>query len=432
VQEFFDNVFVRAGISAALGALAAIVITAVVAFVFRRIARRERWVQRFVDRVRRPFRIVLLIALVWVALAIAVNDADWRGTIDFVARILMIAAGAWLVASLALFFEDAGLDRYRIDVADNRVARRVRTQVLILRRLTVVVIVIVAIASILLTFPGAQAVGGSILASAGVVSIVAGLAAQSSLANVFAGMQLAFSDAIRVDDVVIVETEWGRVEEITLTYVVVHLWDDRRMVLPSTYFTSTPFQNWTRRNSELLGAVEFDLDWRVSPAQMREELDRVLAETELWDGRASVLQVTDAVGGYVRIRVLVTAVDAPTLFDLRCYVREALVTWLHETSPGALPRERVVITEPGEKRAPTREKKNVPTDAHGLFSGDQAAEERASLFTGRITTISPEEAALAADGSDRGYRAERSERSERSERGERGDVWDDRTDGRRE
>jgi small-conductance mechanosensitive channel len=300
VQEFFDNVFVRAGVSAALGALAAIVITAVVAFVFRRIARRERWVQRFVDRVRRPFRIVLLIALVWIALTVAVDDPEWSGTIFFVARILMIAAGAWLVASLALFFEDAGLDRYRIDVADNRVARRVRTQVLILRRLTVVVIVIVAIASILLTFPGAQAVGGSILASAGVVSIVAGLAAQSSLANVFAGMQLAFSDAIRVDDVVIVETEWGRVEEITLTYVVVHLWDDRRMVLPSTYFTSTPFQNWTRRNSELLGAVEFDLDWRVSPAQMREELDRVLAETELWDGRASVLQVTDAVGGYVR------------------------------------------------------------------------------------------------------------------------------------
>ncbi|OUD81242.1 Mechanosensitive ion channel [Clavibacter michiganensis subsp. michiganensis] len=161
-------------------------------------------------------------------------------------------------------------------------------------------------------------------------------------------MQLAFSDAIRVDDVVIVETEWGRVEEITLTYVVVHIWDDRRMVLPSTYFTTTPFQNWTRTKSELLGAVELDLDWRATPASMREELDRVLATTDLWDGRVSVLQVTDAVGGYVRIRVLVSAVDAPTLFDLRCLVRERLVAFLHEHSPQSLPRTRVQMVDPHE------------------------------------------------------------------------------------
>src|SRR3954454_10434489 len=138
-----------------------------------------------------------------------------------------------------------------------------RTQVQVLRRVTVAVLVVCAAAGIALTFPSARACGASLLASAGLLSIVAGLAAQSSLANVFAGMQLAFTDAIRVDDVVVVDQQWGRIEEITLTYVVVHIWDDRRLILPCTYFTNTPFENWTRTSSELLGAVEFDLDWRV-------------------------------------------------------------------------------------------------------------------------------------------------------------------------
>ncbi len=278
---------------------AALLVTAVVALVVRVVARRREWAARLVTRARRPFRVLLVVVAVWIALRASVAPGEVRDGLDHLLHVITIVATAWLVCALAIFFEDLGLSRYRVDVADNRVARRVRTQVLSIRRLTVVAIVVVAIGAILLTFPGARAAGASVLASEGLVSIVAGLAAQSTLANVFAGMQLAFSDAIRVDDVVIVETEWGRVEEITLTYVVVHIWDDRRMVLPSTYFTTTPFQNWTRTKSELLGAVELDLDWRATPASMREELDRVLATTDLWDGRVSVLQVTDAVGGYV-------------------------------------------------------------------------------------------------------------------------------------
>jgi hypothetical protein len=229
-----------------------------------------------------------------------------------------------------------------------------------------------------------------VLASAGLVSIVAGLAAQSTLANVFAGMQIAFSDAVRVDDVVIVEGEWGRIEEITLTYVVVHIWDDRRMVLPSTYFTSQPFQNWTRRNSELLGSVEFDLDWRVTPGEMRAELERILARTDLWDGRTSVLQVTDAVGGYVRVRILVTAIDAPTLFDLRCYIREEMVAWLYRSSPQSIPRARVrmVDEETDISRQPSSGERD--RDKTGLFHGDTGAEGRASMFTGPIQTARSE------------------------------------------
>ena len=381
-ENLLEIEIVRVAIGVLVAILIAVVLTAVLALAFRFVARREVWVQRFVDRVRRPFRLVLVVGLVWASLENTVQNDQAEGIVWRLMWALMVASVAWLVSGLALFFEDLWLDRYRIDVADNRIARRVHTQVLILRRLTVVVIVVVAAAAILFSLPGAQAVGASVLASAGLVSIIAGLAAQSTLANVFAGMQLAFSDAIRVEDVVIVEEEWGRVEEITLTYVVVHIWDDRRMVLPSTYFTSTPFQNWTRRNSELIGSVEFDLDWRVSPPQMREELDRVLAATDLWDDRVSVLQVTDAVGGYVRIRVLVSAVDAPTLFDLRCLVRESLVTWLHTMGPAALPRERVEIVD-RESPVLSSAETTPATGSNGLFSGDHAAEERAHLFTGR-------------------------------------------------
>jgi len=227
-----------------------------------------------------------------------------------------------------------------MDSTDNRHARRVRTQIMILRRATVVVLVLCALAGALLTFPAARVAGAGLLASAGLLSVVAGLAAQTTLANFFAGLQLAFTDAIRVDDVVVVEGQFGRIEEITLTYVVVHTWDDRRLILPSTWFTTTPFENWTRRAADLLGTVELDLDWSVPVAEMRAELTRLLRASEMWDHRVGVLQVTEATGGWVRVRALASAADAPTLFDLRCAVREGLVEWLRREHPDALPRTR--------------------------------------------------------------------------------------------
>ena len=252
----------------------ALLVTAAAALVlhlvFRTLARRERWAAVLSRRTKHPTRTVLLVALLWGAFASSVPDQPhlypWRAEVSHAFLVVTIGVGTWLACEIAIFLESLGLHRYRVDVPDNRVARRIRTQVLVLRRLTVAVLVIIGLGAILLTFPGVEAAGASVLASAGLISVIAGLAAQSTLGNVFAGMQLAFSGSIRVDDVVVVEQQWGRIEEITLTYVVVHLWDDRRFVLPSTYFTSTPFENWTRTNSELLGAVEFDLDWRVSPA----------------------------------------------------------------------------------------------------------------------------------------------------------------------
>ncbi|QWT24793.1 mechanosensitive ion channel family protein [Subtercola sp. PAMC28395] len=373
-----------------IAVIAAVVLTALTAFIVRRISRRKEWASRLIRRVRIPFRVFLMAIALWIAVQVSVFDPWWQEFLSHTALVATIAAGSWLVCALAIFLEDVGLARYRTDVPDNRHARRLRTQVLIIRRITVVAAVLVGLGAILLTFPGVSAAGASVLASAGLISIVAGLAAQSTLANVFAGVQLAFSDAIRVDDVVIVETEWGRIEEITLTYVVVHLWDDRRMVLPSTYFTTTPFQNWTRKNSELMGSVEFDLDWRVKPDDMREELHRIMPKTDLWDGRVAILQVTDALQGYVRIRILVTAVDAPTLFDLRCYVREQLVKWVQQVSPLTVPRSRVEISEtPLESDAPRKRAVPSATPPDALFSGDASAELRGSQFTGPLEVQRP-------------------------------------------
>ncbi|RYV51432.1 mechanosensitive ion channel family protein [Pengzhenrongella frigida] len=334
-------------IGAVVGAVvAALVLATIISAVVRTAARRSNLAMDLLAKVRRPLRAVLVIIAVWIALRLSTETSHWTLIAEHLLLILLIAAAAWLIGALAFVVEDAALSRFRMDVPDNARARRVRTQITVLRRLTVAILAICAIAGILMTFPDARAAGTSLFASAGVLTIVAGLAAQSSLANVFAGLQLAFTDAIRVDDVVIVEQEWGRIEEITMTYVVVHLWDDRRLIVPSTHFTTTPFQNWTRRDANLLGTVELDLDWEVPVEAMRAELTRLLAVSDLWDNRVGVLQVTEATGGFVQVRALASAVDAPTLFDLRCYVREGLVEWVQRTAPQSLPRTRIEGSSP--------------------------------------------------------------------------------------
>ncbi|UOE43027.1 mechanosensitive ion channel family protein [Agromyces larvae] len=434
---------------------AVLVVSALVSLIVRAIARRREWAAILIDRTRWPFRVFLLVLGLWISVGVAFPEDEWRPAVDHLFLIGLIAAGAWLVAQGFLFLTDLGMRRYRIDVADNRLARRSRTQLQIMRRLVVVAIVVIAIGVILFTFDSVRALGASVLASAGIVSIIAGLAAQSVLGNLFAGVQLAFSDAIRVDDVVVVEGEWGRIEEITLNYVVVGLWDERRLVLPCTYFTTKPFQNWTRTTSQLLGSVEFDLDWRVSPGAMREHLDAILARTDLWDGRAKVLQVTDAVGGFVRVRVLVTAVDAPTLFDLRCYVREELVHWVQRSQPDAEPAQRVLVrggagaggagagaaeagaaeagvadsgeagageaaratgAGPGRADASGRrrpqdgssevdaggEERHGDGDRSGLFTGTPEAEERAQQFTQAVPIVRPPDDGGPAGGESAG------------------------------
>jgi small-conductance mechanosensitive channel len=385
------------GIAVAIAVVAALVVILFVAIIARGASRRRTGAQLILTKARHPFRFLVVVVAVWIAVTFAlpdqnwmtVNAATWHGGVAHAFLILTIIASTWLVAALVGYGLSLAVGRYSVDTPDNRMARRAQTQLLIVRRLLIVIIVVVGLASVLLTFPGVQALGTSVLASAGVVSIVAGLAAQSTLGNVFAGVQLAFSDAIRVDDVVVVNTEWGRIEEITLTYVVVHVWDDRRLVVPSTYFTSNPFENWTRTSSQLLGEVDFDLDWRVSTAAMRTQLGEILKQTASWDGRTQVLQVTDAVGGFVHVRILVSAKDSPTLFDLRCFVREAMVDWIQSQNPQTMPRTRVTIggDEIGPSagtgaanRSKSAQKDAPKTDQIGLFTGADG-QQRASEFT---------------------------------------------------
>jgi small-conductance mechanosensitive channel len=346
--------------------------------VVRRIGRRAVLFDQLSRRAHRPTQILAVLFAVQFAIGIATHGGEWRPIALHALGLALIAAGAWFVAAVLTVAEDGMLSRVRVDVEDNRHARRVHTQITVIRRVTVVVVGLVALAAMLMTFPAARAAGAGLLASAGVIGAIAALAAQTLLSNFFAGLQIAFSDAIRLDDVLVVEEEWGRVEDITLTYVVVHLWDDRRLVLPTSYFLAKPFENWTKTQSALLGAVEIDLDWGVPVEATRLELRRVLEGCDLWDGRVSVLQVTGAVQGYVRIRALVSATDAGRLWDLRCHVREHLVTWLRDRHPDALPQVRL---RTGVEPEPSAGPENGEHDAR-VFGESPDGEERVQAFKG--------------------------------------------------
>lgn len=397
-------------VTAAASVLAALVVVQVVHLVVRRIGRRAPIFAQLATRLHRPTQCLAAVLAVQGTLHVTTATGNWRGPLLHGISVLVIASGAWVFGALLVVLEDAALARFRTDVENNKTARRVHTQITVVRRVTVAIVVVLAVGAILMTFPTARAAGTSLLASAGIAGVVAALAAQSILGNVFAGVQLAFSDELRLDDVVVVEGEWGRVEDITLSYVVLHLWDDRRLTLPTSYFTTKPFQNWTRNESALLGAVEIDVDWAVPTEEMRRELRAICEGTDLWDERACVLQVTDATGGMVRVRALVTARDAPTLFDLRCHVRERLVQWLREQYPQALPRSRADVTGiPGlridkveglnghrstperattDAGADTAVPASAPADVRDasrdarVFSGSADGRERSAAFTG--------------------------------------------------
>jgi small-conductance mechanosensitive channel len=255
----------------------------------------------------------------------------------------------WLIVQVAYAATDVMLTRLsEIQGARNRRARRLRTQIMVLRRTLAVLIVVIAVGAMLYTFPLVRPFSTSLLASAGIAGIIAGVAAQSTLSNVFAGLQLVFSDALRIDDVLVVNGEWGRIEELTLTVVVLRLWDERRLVLPVSYFAHTPFENWTRHSSRVIGHVILNLDWSIPVAELRAELHDILREHPLWDQRDWVLQVIDVLpNGLVQVRALMSAADAPSAWDLKCDVRERLVEWVRENHPDALPRFRADISEHG-------------------------------------------------------------------------------------
>jgi small-conductance mechanosensitive channel len=383
------NGVLTALLAVVVAAGAALVLVEAIHLFVTRLGRRSVLLADLSRTAHRPFRVLVVVYAIQQALRSGVDEFSGRDTVLHVLVIGIIAAAAWLVGALLVVVEDVALTRWRTDVPDNMKARRLRTQVVILRRVTIAAIVVIAFGAVLMTFPPVRTLGTSVVASAGLISVVAAVAAQSTLGNLFAGLQLAFSDAVRIDDVVVVEGEWGKVEELTITYVAVRIWDDRRLVLPTSYFTTKPFENWTRTGSAVLGTAEFDVDWSAPVEALRTELRRVCEGTELWDGRVCVLQVTDAVGGNIRLRALVSAHDAAALWDLRCLVREKLVTYLWEHRQDALPRVRAELdgthTEQPHTAAPLdaepREDHELSDDSR-VFSGGRDAARRGAEFVG--------------------------------------------------
>ena len=294
---------------------------------------------------RGPLRALLPALLLMLALPLLQFPPAVMAILRQALLIWIIASLAWLITRMLTIIKDFVLLRYRIEEKDNLQARRMYTQLGVIERILKVLIVFLALAFILLTFEKVRQIGFSLLASAGILSIILGFSAQKSLATLFAGIQIALTQPIRIEDVVIVENEWGWIEEITLTYVVVRIWDQRRLVVPITYFIEKPFQNWTRTSAEMLGTVFLYADYTVPVQEIREELQRILQDTPLWDQRVNVLQVTNASERTVELRALMSAVDSSAAWSLRCHVREKLIEFMQRNFPQSLPQVRIDINE---------------------------------------------------------------------------------------
>jgi mechanosensitive ion channel-like protein len=278
----------------------------------------------------------------------------------------LIAGFAWLAVAMLDVVQDYISHRHALELSDNLAARRVRTQVQVLRHIAVVVIVVITISIMVMTFPNLEHLGESMFASAGLAALVAGLAARSTLSSLLAGVQIAFSQPIRLDDVVIVEGEWGWIEEITTTYVVVRIWDLRRLVVPLSYFIEKPFQNWTRNTADLLGTVFLYTDYTVPVDEVRAELHRILEASKMWDGKVWGLQVTNASEHTVELRALMSSPGSSQAWDLRCYVREKLIAYLQQNHPQSLPRARAEITGLNSLPRSTTQEEPVPRGSENL------------------------------------------------------------------
>jgi small-conductance mechanosensitive channel len=310
----------------------------------RKITRRSKNVvdDSLVRHCYRPLQWTIVVFVIRLGLPTIFSGEIPTG-ISHILSLFLIGVVSWLLIKVVYVFEDFLVSRFEIGVKDNLRARKIHTQLRVLKRIVIITVGVVALASMLMTFPKVRQLGTAILASAGIIGIVVGMAAQRTIGAFIAGLQIAFTQPIRVDDVVIVENEWGRIEEITLTYVVVKIWDLRRLIVPITYFIEKPFQNWTRVTADILGTVFLYLDYTVDLDAVRQELQCLLKESEFWDGKVCGLQVTNTSERTVEVRALMSAADASAAWSLRCHVREKLVDFIKTKYPQALPRLRAEL-----------------------------------------------------------------------------------------
>jgi small-conductance mechanosensitive channel len=311
---------------------------------------------------------VLALHLVWQQ---APDGLARLSSVDRLTGLLLITAVTWVLARTVHGLEMGVAATHPVTVADNLEARRLQTQARVLSRVVQSLVVLVGLAWALMSFPAVRQVGASLLASAGVLGIVAGFAARPVLGNMIAGLQIGLSQPIRIDDVVVVENEWGVIEDITGTYVVVRIWDQRRLIVPLQYWIEKPFQNWTRSSSELIGTVFLHVDYRMPLAPLRAELQRICEASAHWDRRFALLQVTEAGEQTMQLRCLVTSASAPAGWDLRCEVREALVDFMQRAYPHYLPRQRADLTlDRGPAPAPSQEAAATPAADGGATELD--------------------------------------------------------------
>lgn len=294
---------------------------------------------------RLVFPLVISLILALSKFFLQEKSKEWEGIWSYLPKVntvLIILGFTWCLLIMSQILKGSLLRQYDISSEDNLRARKIYTQINILQKVINFVIIIFGLGLLLLSFESIRQIGVGLFASAGVAGIIIGFSAQKAIGTLIAGIQIAFAQPFRLEDAVVVEGEWGWIEEINLTYVVVRIWDQRRLVLPSTYFLEKPFQNWTRTSADIIGSVFIYTDYTISFAAMRQELDRILESTPLWDKKTKVLQVTDSKESTVETRILVSAKNSPTAWDLRVHVREKMIEFIQKNYPEALPKSRVV------------------------------------------------------------------------------------------
>lgn len=301
---------------------------------------RDLFWRSLVQRTRRPLRLAILTWTLSLGVAVAPLSGSQASVLRHILLLCFIVLVGWMARTALHIWMTVYLRRFKLDAEDNLLARKHVTQSRIMERVAATLIVALTLAAVIMTFPAARQYGVSLLASAGVAGIVLGLALQPVLKNLFAGIQLAITQPIRIDDALLVEGEWGNVEEITSTYVVVKLWDWRRLILPLGYFMENPFQNWTREGAALIGTVMIYLDYSVPVSDIREKVEEIAANSPLWDRQVVNVAVTDFRENVMEVRILVSANNAGRAFDLRCEVREKLIDFIQRRYPSALPKVR--------------------------------------------------------------------------------------------
>ncbi|MDB5019799.1 MAG: Mechanosensitive ion channel protein MscS [Pedobacter sp.] len=293
------------------------------------------------NRLNRSFGFFVPLVLLTISLGFMTLSPELRQHLSRILQIGLTINFAFLLINFLSVLEDVFYHTYDPNKENNLRERKLRTQLGFIRKFIVSLIILITISSILLSFESMRQIGKNLLTGVGIGGIIIGFAAQKSLGSLLAGFQIAFTQPIRIDDVLVVEGEWGRVEEITLTYVVLGIWDQRRLILPITYFIEKPFQNWTRTSSELLGTVHLNLDYTVPIDPIRTELTRVLNSTDLWDKRVNVVHVTDNKESTLEVRLLISAANAGNMWELRCFVRENIIAFINNNYPDSFPRTRV-------------------------------------------------------------------------------------------